>query len=101
MYLDDGTVEADRLDLDADQLLMLQLLEQAVQHSGLRPAVHASVDRVPIAKALGQRSPLAAILGHIKNSVDHLQVAEAHVASLHGQELLDTIELCGGNFHAA
>src|ERR1039458_876099 len=33
MYLDDRTVEADRLDLDADQLLMLQLLEQAVQHT--------------------------------------------------------------------
>src|SRR5450755_1428156 len=75
MYLDDRTVEADRLDLDADQLLMLQLLEQAVQHTGLRPAVHPRVDRVPVAKALGQRTPFAAVLGHIKNSVDHLQVA--------------------------
>src|ERR1019366_3051855 len=72
-----------------------------LQHTGLRPAVHPRVDRVPVAKALGQRTPFAAVLGHIKNSVDHLQVAEAHIASLHRQELLDTIELRGGNFHAA
>src|ERR1039457_5780987 len=101
MYLDDRTVEADRLDLDADQLLMLQLLERAIQHTGLRPAVHQRVDPVPVAKALGQRTPFAAVLGNIKNSVDHLQVPEAHIASLHRQELLDTIELRGGNFHAA
>src|ERR1019366_429629 len=91
MYLDDRTVEADRLDLDADQLLMLQLLEQALQHTGLRPAAHPRVDRVTVAKSPGSSTRFAAVPGHIKHSVGPLQVAEAHIATLNRQELLDTI----------
>jgi hypothetical protein len=50
-----------RFDLDAHDLSMLQLLEHSIQHTQLGPAVHAGVDRVPIAKAVGQATPLEAV----------------------------------------
>jgi hypothetical protein len=101
MHLDDGAVEADRFDAHADQLLMLQFLEQPIEHPGLRPAVHARVDRVPVAEALRQSAPLAAVLGHVEDRIDDLQIAERHVATLHRQEWLDASELSSGDFHAA
>ena len=54
MHFDDRAVEANRFDLHADELLMLQLLEQPIEHTGLRPAVHPGVDRVPGAEAFRQ-----------------------------------------------
>jgi len=51
MNLHDRT-QTYRLDLDADQLRALQLGKQPIQHAGLRPAVHARVDRMPVTKAL-------------------------------------------------
>lgn len=53
MQFDHGAVQADDLKPNADQLLMLQFLEQPIEYSGFRPAVHASVDRVPVAEMLG------------------------------------------------
>lgn len=54
MHFDDRTVETYRFDPDPYELLMLQLLEQPIQHTGFCPAVHAGVDSVPIAEALGR-----------------------------------------------
>src|SRR6186713_3127803 len=54
MNLDARGVQRDRFDLDAYDLRLLQLLEHPVEHARLRPAVHARVDRVPLAEALGQ-----------------------------------------------
>ena len=62
MDLDAGGVQRDRLDFDAHDLRALQLLEHAIKYTGLGPAVHARVDRVPVAKTLGQSTPLAAML---------------------------------------
>lgn len=107
MNLDDGAVEADRLDLDPDQLLLLQFLGQPVQQIGLGPAVHAGGDRVLVAEALGQRPPLAAVLCGIQDGVDDGEVAERDVATLDRldrldrQERVDAIELLNGNFDAA
>lgn len=101
MHLDDGAIETDGLNLDAHELLMLQLLEQSIQHAGLRPAVHARVDRVPVAKALRQRPPFAAVLRDIQDRVDHSEVSERDVAALNRQERLDALELFCGDFHAA
>ena len=101
MHFDDRAVEADRFNLHADELLMLQLLKQAIQHAGLRPAVHACIDRVPVAEALGQSTPFAAVLRHVQDRIDNVKVAERDVAALDRQERLDATELSGGDFHAA
>src|SRR5271165_5264333 len=99
MYFHDGTVEADRFDLDAHELLMLQLLEQSIQHSGLRPAPHACIDGVPVAEAFRQAAPLAAVLRDVQDRVDDLQVGERNIAALYRQKCLDTSELLCGDFH--
>ena len=101
MHLDDGNVEADRFNLHANELQMLQLLKQAIQHPGLGPAVHAGIDRVPVAEALGQRVPFTDVLGDLQDRVDYVEVAERDVAALYRQERLDATELSGADFHAA
>ena len=53
MHLHDGGVHFDGFDLDAHDLLALQLLEDVLQHAILGPAIHAGVDRVPRPKTLG------------------------------------------------
>ena len=100
MNLDARGVQRDRFDLDAYDLRLLQLLEHPVEHARLRPAVHARVDRVPLAEALGQSSPLAAVFGHVQDCVDHLHVAQADVSSLRRQAVLDLGELFRRNLHA-
>ena len=101
MHFDDGGVQRDGFDADAHHLRLLQLLEHPVEHAQLGPAVHARVDGVPVAEALGQAAPLAAVLGHVEDRIDDLQIAERHVATLHRQEGLDASELSSGDFHAA
>src|SRR5664279_163182 len=82
MYLHDGRVQLHGFDPDTHDLLPLQLFKDAVQCAILRPAVHAGIDGVPIAEALGQPTPLASLLGHIKNRVPHRQVRHADIATL-------------------
>src|SRR5450631_2747800 len=82
MYLHDGRVQLDGFDPDAHDLLPLQLFKDAVQRAILRPAVHAGIDGVPIAEALGQPTPLASLLGHIQNRVQYRQVRHADIATL-------------------
>ena len=94
-----GAVQGHRLDLDAYELSMLQSLEQSIQHAALGPAVHARVDRVPIAKALWQAAPLAAVLGHIQDGVENLQIRKTYIASLPRQTALDLLILGFGDFH--
>jgi len=98
--LDAGGVQRDRLDLDAHDLGPLQFLEHAIEYTGLGPAVHARVDRVPVAEPFGQSTPLAAMLGHVEDGVDYLQVAQADIATLLGQTVLDGGELLGCDLHA-
>ena len=100
MNLHNGAVQTDRLDLDADELLLLQLLEHPVEHTGLGPTIHASVDRMPIAKALRQRAPFAAVLCDLEDRVDDCEVLVRDVATLTRQERFDASKLFCGNFHA-
>jgi len=67
MNRDDGAVEADGLELDAQQPLALHLREDPIENAGFRPAVHAGVDGVPVAKAHWQRSPFAGVLSEKVN----------------------------------
>ena len=61
----DGAVQANCLDLDANDLNMLQLLEYMIEHPVLGAAIHARADGVPIAESLGQPAPFATVLDHI------------------------------------
>ena len=99
MHFDDGAVQANRLDLDAHDLSMLQLLEYAIEHPILGPAIHARVDGVPIAESLGQSAPLATVLGHVQDRIDYAQIRMADVAALLGQAVLDLAVLRFGDFH--
>ena len=101
MNLHDRTVETDGFDANPNELLLLQFLEQSIQDARLGPAIHAGIDRVPIAKAFRQASPFAAVLGDVEDRVDDLQVGDADVASLHRKKWLDSSKLRGIDLHAA
>jgi len=77
-----GAVQRHRLDLDTDDLSMLQLFEQSIQNTALRPAVHSGVDRMPVAKTLWQAAPFAAMLGNVQNGIENLKIGQADIASL-------------------
>ena len=99
MNLHCRAVQGYGLDLDADDLSMLQSLEQSIQHAALGPTVHARVDRMPVAKALWQTAPLAAVLGYIQNGIENLKIRKAYVASLPRQTAFDLLILGFSDFH--
>ena len=99
MNLHNGAIQGHGLDLDADELSTLQLLEQSIQHTALGPAIHARVDRMPVAKAPGQAAPFAAVFGYIQDGIENLKIRETYVASLPRQTILDLLILGFGNFH--
>ena len=99
MHLDAGAVQPHRLHLHAHDPLPLQVLEHAVQNAVLRPAVHPRVDGVPFAEAFRQPAPLAAVLGHVEDRVEHLEVRHADVAPLNGKQRRDVLVLGLGDLH--
>jgi len=99
MDLDDGTVQGYGFDLHADDLRVLQLGKDAIQHPALRPPIHASIDGVPVAELLRQTAPFATLLGDVQDGVEHVQIVERHVAALRRQTRLDLAILCVGDFH--
>ena len=99
MHLDDGAVERHRFDLDAHDLGMLQLLEHPIHHPHLGPAVHAGVNRVPVAEALGQAAPFTAMLRYIQDGVQDLKVGKTDVAPLSRKAILDLFVLGRCDFH--
>ena len=76
MRLDRSLIQAERFNADANNPLQLQLFEDRIEHAALDPAIHAHIDPVTIAKSPPKSVPSAAMLGEIKNRVQHLQVAE-------------------------
>jgi hypothetical protein len=62
MHFDDGAVEGDGFDFDADDLFVLQTLEEPVENARLTLPVHAGV---PVAKAQRQSPPFASLFGNI------------------------------------
>jgi len=99
MHFDDSAVQGNRLDLDAHDLSMLQLLEYAIEHPVLGPAIHARVDGVPVAESQGQPAPLATVLCHVQDRIEYAQIRMADVAALLGQAVLDLAVLRFGDFH--
>lgn len=78
----EGGVQADGFDAQLHEALALELLEHAVEHARLAPAHPARVEGVPVAIAVGQRTPLAAVGLHMQDGVEHSQVVQAHIAAL-------------------
>ena len=101
MHLDESGVRADGFDANPHQALALQVLEVPVEHAGLGPAAHARVDGVPGAVVRGQRAPLAAVGRDEADGIDHVEVVQAHVAALAGQQWGDLLELRAGELHRA
>ena len=62
---------------------LLQGGENPIQHAAFGPAVHPSIDRVPVAEAFGQSPPLAPVLVDVEDGVQYPQVGDADVAPLH------------------
>ena len=100
MHFHGCTVQRHGLDLETDDLRMLQLRKDSIQYATFGPAIHAGVDRVPVAEAFGQAAPFAALLGHVQDRVQHSQIGQTHVATLGWQTVLDQTVLCVGDFHA-
>ena len=99
MNLDNGTIQRHGFDRDADDLRLLQLGKDAIEHPAFRPPVHARIDRVPIPELLGQAAPFAALLGDVQDRIQHLQIVERDVAALCRQASLDVTILSLGEFH--
>jgi len=97
---DDGAVYRHRFDLDTDDLLFLENREYAIQHSCLGPSIHPSIDRMPISKAIGQSPPFTAILCHIQDRIQHLEVGDTHVAPLTRKATFNSTVLGFGDFHS-
>ena len=100
MHFDDGAVQADRIDLDTHDLSMLQAFKDSIEHPRLRPAVHAGVDGVPVAKTLRQSAPLATMLCHVQDRIDYAQIRMTDIATLLGQAVFDLAVLLFADFHA-
>lgn len=99
MDLDEGTIQRHDFDLDPDDLGLLQLGKHAIQHPALRPAIHAGIDRVPVAEWRGEPTPFAPLLGDVQDSVEHLPIGERHGAALGRQAGVDVMILRLGEFH--
>ena len=99
MHLDAGAVKPRRLELHAHDSLPLQVLEHAVQNAVLRPPAHPRVYGVPVAETFRKPPPLAAVLGHMEDRVEHLEVRHAHVSALPRQQRRDPFKLRLGEFH--
>ena len=100
MHLDRSAVQRYGIDFDPNELSMLQPFEYTIQHAGFRPAAPACVDGMPAAKALGQATPFAALLGNVQDGVQDLKVRETNIASLTRQTVLDQTILRFGDLHA-
>jgi hypothetical protein len=99
VHLYRGRIQTEGLDLDAHDLFQLQLLEDMAQGATFGPAIHAHIDGVPVAESPGKPTPLAALLGHIQNSVEHLKITQTHVPTLNRQAISDLFVLLSRDFH--
>ncbi len=69
MDFDEGAVQGHGFDLYADDLNLLQLGKEAIEHPTLGPPIHARIDSVPVTKPFGQPVPFAPLLGNVQDGV--------------------------------
>jgi hypothetical protein len=54
---------------------------------------------MPVAEPLGKATPLTAMLGHIEDCVEHLQIVQAYIPALQRKARFDLLVLLGRDFH--
>jgi len=86
MNFHDRAVQRYGLDLDAHDLVLLQTGKDPIEHAALSPAVHARIDRVPVAEAFGQATPFAALFGHVQDRIKHVTIAQADMPRCTGKQ---------------
>ncbi len=99
MSRDDGTVQRHGFELPAEDLRLLQLCKNEIQHPIFRPPIQASIERVPIAGLLRETAPFTAVFADVQNGIQHLQIVERDVAALGRQASLDVTILSLSGFH--
>ena len=72
MGTDDCRIEEDRP--QADDVLLLQFLQHAINHPCLAPALEAGVDGVPVTVFLRQLPPGAAGAEQVENGIENLSM---------------------------
>lgn len=87
-----------RHDFELD-LRALQLLKSTLKNARISPAAHARVDDVPAAESLGQDAPFGAVLGHVEDGIEYLQIGEADISALTRQALGNLFELRFADLH--
>jgi hypothetical protein len=55
----------------------------------LQRAIHARINALPVTKSRRKAAPFAALLGHIQNCVEHLEVLKFYIPALNRQAVLD------------
>ncbi len=70
-------------------MVFLKRIKQPVEHARIRPTAHSGVNRVPLAEALRQGPPFAAILGNKEDGVDDGKVRNPHIPALNRQVRAD------------
>ena len=99
MHFDRSAVQGNRLEFDGDNLFLLQAGKDPVEHPRLAPAVHSRINSVSIPQGFLQSPPFAAMFSHIQNGVEHLQIVQAHIATLARQTIGNPQILTLGDFH--
>jgi len=99
MHFDRRAVQAHVFPADGQDLLFLQPREDPVQHPRFTPAIHPRVDGMPVAKLFRQAAPFAAMLHHVKQSIEQLEIAHAYIASLPWQTIGNLLILSSGKLH--
>jgi hypothetical protein len=99
MDLHEGAVQADKFDLDPKDPLFLKGRKDFCQNPIPSPPAHPGVDRMPTTEVLGKAPSLTAVLGHVQDGVENLEVGKADVAALSGQAVFDLAVLRFCDFH--
>ena len=96
MDFDRGAVQTHIFHVNGQDLFRLETGKDPVQDPGLAPAVHPGVDGMPIAKVFGQTPPFAAMLDHVQQRIEQLQIGHPDVATLARQAIGNPLKLAFG-----
>ena len=81
VHLHSRAVERHHLHSHSNEVRTLQFCKHSVQHSGLRPAIHPCVDGVPVPEGGRQSTPLASLLVHVQDGIEHREMTERNIAA--------------------
>lgn len=98
--VDQNAVQRFCVDFDTDKSEHAANARISGPHTSHRSLADMRADRVPSTKALGQSTPLAALLGGVQDGVKNLHIREADIPALARQAILNQAVLGFAGFHA-